>query len=491
MGGMDTDSETTCVWSLPPDVSASLVIDTIPDGLIVLDANCRVRQWNRAMEQLSGYSAETMLGQSYASLDFRDPVSGESLLQERQCLRSGEPDPRQVRELDCTLRHADGGTVPVRKAGRVIVDSDGAAVGILLVLTDQRPLRRLQEQLALLESFDGTLKPPGRLVGAGPAMQAVYRKIRMAGPSEATVLITGETGTGKERVAEAIHAESPRRDKPLVKVTCSALSEHLLESELFGHVKGAFTGALRDSAGRIEAAEEGTLFLDEIGDLTPAIQLKLLRLLQERQYERVGDARTRTADVRFIAATHRDIKALIAAGRFREDLYYRIHVYPIEVPALREHKEDIPLLCGAFIDRLNRRTGKRIRDLSSEASHCLMDFCWPGNVRQLENALEHAFVSCAPPQIVLEDLPLELRSAHRRNAECRRPAMAEDAGAARRAGVTRDALREALEETRWNQSEAARRLGVDRTTVWRQMRRWNLANAPEGERRPWRTSRPS
>ncbi len=321
-------------------------------------------------------------------------------------------------------------------------------------------------------------------------MRAVYRRIALAGPTEATILITGETGTGKELVAEAIHAASPRHAAPLVRVNCSALSETLLESELFGHVKGAFTGAVRDSPGRIEAAEGGTLFLDEIGDISPAIQLKLLRLLQERQYERVGDTQTRTAKVRFVAATHRDIKALVASGSFREDLYYRIHVYPIEIPPLRERKQDIPLLCRAFVTRLSQSTGKRIEDLSPEASHCLIDYCWPGNVRQLENAIEHAFVSCVPPQIQLDDLPPELRSAQLRTAECR------EIGARRSFPggishfdrppvptpyrITRESLLETLESTGWNQSQTARILGVDRTTIWRRMRQWQLRRPTNG-----------
>jgi DNA-binding NtrC family response regulator len=314
-------------------------------------------------------------------------------------------------------------------------------------------------------------------VGTDPVMQAVYHRIRLAAQSEVTVLISGETGTGKELVAEALHTLSARRDKPLVRVNCSALSENLLESELFGHVKGAFTGAVKDTPGRIEMAEGGTLFLDEIGDISPLIQLKLLRVLQEHEYERVGDSVTRKANVRFIAATHRNLRERVGQGTFREDFYYRIRVYAIELPALREHKADIPLLCDAFIVRLNRRTGKTIRQLSDEAQHGLMDYCWPGNVRQLENAIEHAFVTCAGDTILMEDLPDEIRSALQREVECRRRGGDQSFGGRaprRRAAITREMLLDALARCQGNQSEAARALGLDRTTIWRMLKRWSV-----------------
>jgi len=458
------------------EISADLVIDTIPDGLIVLDGGCRIRRWNKAMERLTGYGQQEVLGKPYTLLDFRDGDSGELLEQERRCLTAGRPDPERIREIECTLQTRQGETVTIRKYGRVLAGPDGSAVGILLVLVDLRPLRRLEAQLACVFPGDGDKQPPGRLVGADPVMQAVYHRIRLAAQSDVTVLITGETGTGKELAAEALHTLSDRRDKPLVRVNCSALSENLLESELFGHVKGAFTGAVKDSPGRIEAAEGGTLFLDEIGDISPLIQLKLLRVLQEHAYERVGDAVTRKANVRFIAATHRNLRERVEEGLFREDFYYRIRVYAINLPALREHKADIPRLCEAFVAQLNRRTGKAIRQLSPETRQCLLDYCWPGNVRQLENAIEHAFVTCQGDSIQLDDLPDEIRFARERQRECdqagtgtRPRRMAEPAGPSTR--VTRQTLLDMLAECHGNRAETARRLGVDRTTIWRMLKR--------------------
>ena len=454
------------------EISADLVIDTIPDGLIVLDGGCRIRRWNKAMERLTGYGQQEVLGKPYTLLDFRDGDSGELLEQERRCLTAGRPDPERIREIECTLQTRQGETVTIRKYGRVLAGPDGSAVGILLVLVDLRPLRRLEAQLSCVVSADAMKQPPGRLLGTDPVMQSVYHRIRLAAQSEVTVLISGETGTGKELVAEALHTLSLRRDKPLVRVNCSALSENLLESELFGHVKGAFTGAVKDTPGRIEMAEGGTLFLDEIGDISPLIQLKLLRVLQEYEYERVGDSVTRKANVRFIAATHRNLRERVEQGTFREDFYYRIRVYAIEMPALREHKADIVQLCDAFIDRLNRRTGKTIRQLSPEALNSLMDYCWPGNVRQLENAIEHAFVTCQDGSITLADLPGEIRSVRERQRECARagdgPPMP---WPPRRQRVSIEKLLGTLGECQGNQAEAARRLGIDRTTLWRRLKR--------------------
>jgi two-component system, NtrC family, response regulator HydG len=465
-----------------PEIRADLIVDSIPDGLVVLDAGCRMCRWNRAMERLAGYSEEEMLGQLCSSLDFRSAESGEPLEFERECMMSGVPDPARIQEVECTLKARDGELIPVRKYGRVLANEEGIAVGILLILTDLRPLRRLEDRISSMESVGEDVEPPGRLVGASPAMISVYRRIYLAARSDVTVLISGETGTGKELIADAIHEESTRRGGPLVKVNCSALSENLLESELFGHVKGAFTGAVRDSRGRIEMAEGGTLFLDEIGDVSPLIQLKLLRVLQERQYERVGEASARRANVRFIAATHRDLKQRVEHGLFREDFYYRIRVYPIEAPSLREHKSDIDLLCEAFIRGFNAKTGKRVRGMSAEARAALLDYCWPGNVRQLENAVEHAFVSCDGDRIALSDLPDDIRSARLRALECEPAAAIEVRGSARRPRLTRERLLEALERSGWNRAEAARLLGVDRTTVWRRMKHWHLADSPASAR---------
>ena len=454
-------------------VDSDLIIDTIPDGLMVLDQGCRIQRWNQAMERISGYSEDEIIGSTCSVLDFRDPADGSKLNVERQCLLSGDKARIAPQEIECTLKTKHGEDIPVRKVTRVIRDSAGNAVGLLDVLTDLRPLRRLEMEISRLKGPEAAA-PPGRLIGQSRLMKGVYQRIRLAGDSDVTILIEGETGTGKELVAEAIHLESSRREKPLVKVNCSALSEALLESELFGHVRGAFTGAFSDKSGRIEAAEGGALFLDEVGDLSPVIQLKLLRLIQEHEYERVGESETRRADIRIIAATHRDLKRRVSEGRFRKDFYYRIRVFAIQVPSLRDRREDIPLLYEEFIGRMNRRTGKSIDCLLADAGNCLVDYCWPGNVRELENAIEHAFVTCPDNCIRIDDLPYEIRTAGRRNDECadlpsgyRSPVQPEQT-------ITPEVLRKILRETGGNRSETARRLGVDRTTVWRKIKKWGV-----------------
>jgi len=317
----------------------------------------------------------------------------------------------------------------------------------------------------------------GRLVGNGYVMQEVYERIRLAAKSEATVLIHGDTGTGKELIADAIHRLSERRHKPFVKVNCSALSENLLESELFGHVKGAFTGAVSDKIGRFEAAEGGTILLDEIGDLSPIIQLKLLRVIQERVYERVGETKHRIADVRVLAATHRNLREGVSQGRIRQDFYYRIKVFDIHAPSLIERREDIPLLASSFIQSFNRRTGKAIKGCSAEVNYIFMDYCWPGNVRELENAVEHAFVTCQGEIIELGDLPVELRTSQRRMMECQRDTtiLRTNFPVSDHPTGSKEELLAILESCGWNKANAARKLGVQRTTIWRRMKKWGIS----------------
>jgi transcriptional regulator with GAF, ATPase, and Fis domain len=301
----------------------------------------------------------------------------------------------------------------------------------------------------------------------------VFAAIRAAAESDAAVLIQGESGTGKELVAGAIHQEGPRADKPLVTVNCAALPESLLESELFGHVRGSFTGAARDRKGRFEEADGGTVFLDEVGELSPFIQVKLLRVLQEREIERVGESTRRHVDIRVLAATHQDLFDRVGQGLFREDLYYRLKVFPIHLPPLRERREDVPILIAHFIGRLNRRTGKAIAGLTEPAMRACLDHPWPGNVRELENAVEHGFVLCRTEQIALEHLPRELRApAAAAPATAGAPSTA--SARARARALTPQALTRLLEESAWNKAEAARRLGVSRTAVWKYMRRWKI-----------------
>jgi len=303
-------------------------------------------------------------------------------------------------------------------------------------------------------------RAPERMIGRSPAMERVFETIRQVAPSKATVLITGESGTGKEVAAKAIHALSPRAEKPFVAVHCAALSPQLLESELFGHEKGAFTGATERRIGRFEQAAGGTLFLDEIGEIDPAVQVKILRVLGERTFERVGGNQTLQADVRLLAATNRDLTAMVAEGTFREDLYFRLNVVPLIMPPLRKHREDIPLLVNAFEKELAREHDKSARRFDAEAMECLESYGWPGNIRELRAAVEHAVVLGAGAELTAKDLPSTIRAGSD-------PLLRE--GELNLEKVEEAMIRKALSECADNRTLAAKKLGISRRTLHRHL----------------------
>ena len=313
------------------------------------------------------------------------------------------------------------------------------------------------------------------IVGDSPAIRAVLEVIERVAPAVTTVLILGESGTGKELVAKRIHELSPRRDAPFIAVHCAALPESLLESELFGHEKGAFTGASSRKLGRFELAHGGTIFLDEIGELSPAIQAKLLRLLQFKEFERVGGTQTLHADVRILAATNRDLRREVEKGHFREDLYYRLNVVPITVPPLRERREDIPLLAEFFVQRFSRRLGIPTLGVSAEALQILSRYHWPGNVRELENVIERAMVLFRPNWIEPEHLPPELRQGEFGSAET-------DSDLPPLWQVERRMILRALEDTGWNQSAAARQLGISRSRLRYRIKKFRVPVRKGGSR---------
>jgi transcriptional regulator with PAS, ATPase and Fis domain len=295
-------------------------------------------------------------------------------------------------------------------------------------------------------------------------MQEIFRLFEDLADTDTTVLITGESGTGKELVARALHYESIRAAKPLVTVNCSALAENLLESELFGHVKGAFTGAVKDKVGRFQMADGGTIFLDEIGETSSLIQLKLLRVLQEKVFELVGDSKPIAVDMRVIAATNRDLKEKIKSGEFREDLYYRLKVVEIMLPPLRERREDIPLLVDHFLSLFDRKFEKNIDGISSEVLSTFMQYLWPGNIRELEHAIEHAFVLCRDRTINVDHLPPEIKKYSKIQ-----PHVSE-----KTSGYELQEILQALKKTHWNKAKAARMLGISRPTLYQKIKEYNL-----------------
>jgi transcriptional regulator with PAS, ATPase and Fis domain len=356
-----------------------------------------------------------------------------------------------------------GRAIPLSVSTGPFRDETGATLGAVCTLRDLREIERIADERRHRGPFLG-------IIGSHPRMREVFDLVDMIKDSDSTVLIQGESGTGKGLLAHALHRVSPRRQEPFIKVSCAALPETLLESELFGHERGAFTGAIRDRKGRFELADKGTVFLDEIGDLSLAVQVKLLRVLQEQEFERLGGTDTIRVDVRVIAATHRDLLRLMREGKFREDLYYRLNVIPVHLPALRDRKSDVPLLVEHLLDRFASQGKGKATTISPRAMAILMDHHWPGNVRELENALEHAVVCSRGPVIEPEALPRALLVPH--------PAPGPDArqtdARSGAAGDEREQILRTLESCRWNRGRAAAHLGIDRTTLWRKMQRLKI-----------------
>jgi len=457
-----------------------MIVESLPHGLVVTDPGSVIQVWNQTMEVLTGYPTTEAVGRDSS---FFHPECGGVV---GSADVPAGPALTIPRFEECRIERRDGGYVPVLRATRKLWGDAGEFQGTVLIFSDLRSLKSLEGRLARLRSIVSPANAAERLVGDSASLREVNERIRLAAESNATILILGETGTGKELVAEEIHERSARARGPMIKLNCAALPETLLESELFGHAKGAFTGAVKDKPGRFELAHGGTLMLDEIGDLSPLMQVKLLRLLQNHEFERVGENKTRRADVRIIAATHRDLRRLVDTAQFREDFFYRLNVFPIHLPPLRERGADVLLLARHFMERFNHETGKSIVDLSPDVRHILLNFCWPGNVRQLENAIEHAFVTCPGTEIGLFDLPVEIRLTHLREQLCRKSAPTELVAPqvtrrdSRVEPPSREQLERLLVDCRQNRAEVARRLGVDRTTIWRWMKLCGLAGNQDG-----------
>jgi len=453
------------VWS---DQFADRLLDSMAEGVFTLDTEGRITSWNPAMERITGYTSEEAVGQSCQLLKFSKcfDQTCPSAISECGIFKKGIVDP-----TECQLQHKNGRYISIIKNARVVKNQKDAPIGVVETVTDLTELTQARQKVEEAQRKLVEVYQFGNIIGKSHAMQEIFNAIRVAAKSDATVLIQGESGTGKELVASAIHYNSERGACPMVTVNCSALTESLLESEIFGHVRGAFTGAHRDRTGRFEEADTGTIFLDEIGDVSPFIQLKLLRAIQEKQIERVGESRKRNVDIRIITATHKDFYGLVQTGNFREDLYYRLKVFPIYLPPLRNRREDIPLLTRHFIQKFNKKTGKQIQDLSPDAMRILMDYNWPGNVRELENAMEHAFVLSTGDQIGIFDLPVEIRQMEYYSA---RPPETRSHQPKTHQKVTKTLLLELLHECDWNKAEVARQLGRSRTSIWKYMKKYDI-----------------
>ncbi len=483
------------------------IINSVADGVFIVDPKGLISFWNPSMETISGFTAQEAMGKPCNLIAC-------SSCPEEGCT-DGFSDCSNINSkisetIECVLKHKNGTDVPIIKKSAAVTDSHGNFLGVVEAVTDISELKLARKKAQEAAIRLGDLQGMNQIVGKSHEIQRVFTSLNAAASSDATILIQGESGTGKELVASAIHYNSDRRDRPFIIVNCSALSESLLESELFGHVKGAYTGAVKDRVGRFEEAEGGTLFLDEIGELSPYIQVKLLRVLQEREIERVGDSQKRKVNIRIITATHRDLLGMVVEGKFREDLYYRLKVFPITLPPLKARKDDVPLLVGKFIEKMNEKSGKEIENVSQPAMKALLDYHWPGNVRELENAIEHAFVLCNGPLIELDDLPREIKEMGLTPLTTIQPAINANSPQPyqsiqtnpynqnyqsfsnlsipataptfnntappkpRRPKIKKEELLTLLDECDWNKKEAGRRLGVSHTAIWKYMKKWDI-----------------
>jgi len=436
----------------PVQATTDAILESLSDGVFTVDPQWLVTTFNRAAERITGVSRKEAIGKRCAEV-FRSSLCGAECAL-KATLKSGKP----IIGRSAYIIHSSGQQIPISISTAVLKDSSGKVIG------GAETFRDLSEIDALRRELEGRMRV-GELVSHSPIMQKLFEVLPAIAASPSTVLLQGETGTGKELMARTLHALSPRAQGPFIAVNCGALPDTLLESELFGYKAGAFTGAVKDKLGRFALAKGGTLFLDEIGEISPALQVRLLRVLQERTYEPLGSTRSEKADVRVIVATNRDLLERCKAGAFREDLYYRVNVVRVELPPLRRRKEDIPLLAEQFIAHFNRLQNKTVGGIAPEALSLLMAYDWPGNVRELANVIERAFILCGTRRIDLNHLPETLTGL----SLSRMPNGRVDLREAREA-LDAQAIRTALIHNHGNRLAAAKELGVHKTTLFRKMR---------------------
>ena len=445
-----------------------LVLDHLKDGIIAHDMNRKIIFFNRAAEQITGYTREKILGKDCHDA-FGAPFCGERC---SFCNQSDLPDFQKEVEYPINITTRDGETRHVEMSVTGIMDK-GILKGVIAAFRDMTEHDALAAKAGEMTSFSG-------IIGKDREMLKLFQQIRDVAAYDYPVHIHGETGTGKERVAEALHNESKRAGALFVPVNCGAIPEGLVESELFGHVKGSFSGAVRDRKGRCELAHKGTLFLDEVAELPKLIQVKLLRFLQEGTIERVGGEKSIQVDVRIISATNKDLLKEVEKGNFRKDLFYRLNVIPIDLPPLRKRRNDIPLLISHFLDRARKDNNTAVPEFSKDAVRVMMDYDWPGNVRELQNAVQFAIVRCKQNEIMPMDLPMELRSLDP-DACPEPPSPAPSPPAAPRPPARKGgkldlaSVQEALKITGGNKAKAARYLGVGRATLYRFLDRFPQA----------------
>ena len=429
-----------------------IILNSIADGVFTVDRSWKITSFNKAAERITGINKRDAIGR-YCWEVFRASICEKGCAL-RETMESGHP----IIDSPIFILNSKGDRIPISISTALLRDEKGEVVGGVETFRDLSVVEALRKELKGKQTFHD-------IVSKNREIQRIFDILEKVAETDTTVLIAGESGTGKELFAKAIHSMSPRKDGPFITINCGALPDTLLESELFGYKKGAFTDAKKDKPGRVALAQGGTLFLDEIGDTSPALQVRLLRLIQDRIYEPLGGTATEKADVRFIAATNKDLEALVREGKFREDLYFRINVVKIKLPPLRDRKEDIPLLIEHFIERFNRIIAKDITGVTPDAMSVLMAYDYPGNIRELENIIEYAVVVCNGRFIDIKDLPEFLRGKEGLKFQKDLRDLKE---------LEREFIKEALKRHNWNRKKTATYLGIHPTTLWRKIKRLNI-----------------
>ena len=434
----------------------NIILDSIADGVFTINEEEEITSFNRAAEEITGFSRKEAIGH-YCFNIFRT-----NICQTDCALRQTSKTGKSIINMPVNILNKDGKEVPVSISTAVLKDENGDVVGAVETFRDLSVVEELRKEIYKQYSLED-------IISKNHHIQDIFRILPDIAESDSTVLIKGPSGSGKELFANAIHNLSHRKNHPYVKVNCGALPDTLLESELFGYVKGAFTDAKKDKPGRFALAEGGTILLDEIGDMSKALQVKLLRVLQERQYEPLGGITPKNADVRIVTATNKDLSNLVKTGSFREDLFYRLNVVKIELPPLNKRREDVPLLIENFIYKFNLKKGKSIIRVSDDVMVLLMRYDFPGNIRELENIIEHAFVLCKDSIIEIRHLPAEFAQGFNDKGTSNAEALTNPLKSAEA-----ELIQKTLEKHEGSRLATAKELGVNRSTLWRKIKKYGL-----------------
>ncbi|MFC1821425.1 sigma-54 interaction domain-containing protein [Thermodesulfobacteriota bacterium] len=443
----------------PLENQTEIILDSIADGVFTVDANLTITSFNRAAEKITGVKKEEAIG-SHCWEVFRASVC------ERQCsLQQTMDTGKPIVNRSIFIVNGQGDRIPVSISTALLKDKKGHVIGGAETFRDLSVVEELRKELTGRHSYLD-------IISKNKEMQRLFGVLEQASQSDTTILIEGESGTGKELFAKAIHSLSPRKSGPMITINCGSLPDTLLESELFGYKAGAFTDAKKDKPGRLALARGGTLFLDEIGDISPALQVRLLRVLQDKVYEPLGSTKSEKADVRIVTATNKNLANLVKDGIFREDLYYRVNIFKLVLPPLRKRKEDIPLLINHFIRKYNSLSGKEIQGISPEALPILMSHEFPGNIRELENIIEYATVICKETIIGIEHLPdyMQQSSFGINKAQTQEPKRNHSSLQA----IEKSFIYEILKQNNWSRAATAAQLGIHPSTLWRKIKRLHL-----------------